>query len=149
MVVAFWATHVYCQDMLSFSSINTHKIFSTELISIHIPCILYFCLGLPWHMFFIESQRISTLHNSFCFVPLTCACTVFSSQGRFQFTHLSNLHPEMSVRQELEQRSKTLKPFTLLIHSYRFSFKDMCEDLISLFTQFLVLAFFLLRLRFV
>lgn len=124
----------HCQDMLSFSSINIHKIFSTGLISIHIPCILYFCLRLPRCIFFTDSQRTSSLQNLFYFVLLTCACTVFSSQGRFQFTHLSNLHPEVSVRKKLEQRSKTLNPFTLFIHSHRFSFIDVSRAYLTFHT---------------
>ncbi|KAK4829642.1 hypothetical protein QYF61_005935 [Mycteria americana] len=45
--LAFWAASAHCQVMLSFSSTNTPKSFSSGLPSIPSLPSLYLCLGLP------------------------------------------------------------------------------------------------------
>jgi len=53
--LAFWAVSTHCWVMFSFSSTNTCKSFSSELLSLHSLPSLYSCRGLP-------QPRCRTLH---------------------------------------------------------------------------------------
>ncbi|KAK4831169.1 hypothetical protein QYF61_015639 [Mycteria americana] len=68
--LAFWAAHAHYQVMLSFSSTNTPKSFSSGLLSIHSLPSLYLCLGLPrpmcrtLHLALLNFMRFTWSHSS-------------------------------------------------------------------------------------
>ena len=60
--LAFWAASIHYWLMLSLSSADTTKSFTSGLVSGHSMSNLYLCLGMPW-------PKFRTLHLSF---PLVC-----------------------------------------------------------------------------
>ncbi|KAK4829612.1 hypothetical protein QYF61_005739 [Mycteria americana] len=68
--LAFWAASSHCRIMLSFSSTNTPKSFSSGLLSIHSLPSLHLCLGLPrpmcrtLHLALLNFMRFAGAHLS-------------------------------------------------------------------------------------
>ena len=97
--LAAWAASTHCWVMLSFSSTNIPKSFSSGLLSILSPPSLYLCLGLP-------SPRCRTLH----LVPLDSSCAELTSavnKGRTQpeplcgqWIHLLHFFPTLPGLQQ-------------------------------------------------
>ena len=82
---AFWAASAHCQLMLSFSSINIPKSFSSGLLSSHSQPNLYLCLSVPQsrcrtlHLALLNFMRLAWAHflslsRSLGYHPFPLAC---------------------------------------------------------------------------
>ena len=138
---------ILCENLFCVSSI---WLITEKMCSWYGPncyCDRYIC--------FIYNQRISTLQNSntFCYVLLTGVYAAFSSQEWFQCTHLANgtcMAPRNVCETKVGWKIKAIYLLHSLpqiqLHGYTWGAYLILRRPL---TQFLILVFFLLRLRFV